>query len=146
MLKICECFTEGYAAGHCPYLDQCVFTHMDAQDVLAWLKVEEPKNWSKFPIVYSSGRLQQALSDQQSPLYTGNAHKLVPGGKSGEDTFRFIHSLNITDRHDWFLSTHSFWNQILIVERCSEWVFGLVGGEGRRFLCHWNPGRQTFSV
>ena len=32
--------TEGYAAGHCPYLDQCVFTHMDAQDVLAWLKVE----------------------------------------------------------------------------------------------------------
>ena len=31
--------TEGYAAGHCPYLDQCVFTHMDAQDVLAWLKV-----------------------------------------------------------------------------------------------------------
>ena len=44
MLKICECFTEGYAAGHCPYLDQCVFTHMDAQDVLAWLKVEEPKN------------------------------------------------------------------------------------------------------
>ena len=41
MLKICECVTEGYAAGHCPYLDQCVFTHMDAQDVLAWLKVEK---------------------------------------------------------------------------------------------------------
>jgi len=31
-------YIEGYAAGHCPYLDQCVFTHMDAQDVLAWLK------------------------------------------------------------------------------------------------------------
>ena len=87
MLKICECFTEGYAAGHCPYLDQCVFTHMDAQDVLAWLKVEEPKNWSRIPIFYFSGRLQQALPDQQSPLHTGNAHKLVSGGESGGETF-----------------------------------------------------------
>ena len=30
---------EGYAAGHCPYLDQCVFTHMDAADILDWIKV-----------------------------------------------------------------------------------------------------------
>ena len=33
--------TEGYAAGHCPYLDQCVFTHMDAGDILDWIKVEQ---------------------------------------------------------------------------------------------------------
>ena len=38
-LYLSHILTEGYAAGHCPYLDQCVFTHMDAQDVLAWLKV-----------------------------------------------------------------------------------------------------------
>ena len=30
---------EGYAAGHCPYLDQCIFTHMDAADILDWIKV-----------------------------------------------------------------------------------------------------------
>jgi len=29
---------EGFTAGHCPYLDQCVFTHMDTEDILDWLK------------------------------------------------------------------------------------------------------------
>ena len=31
-------YVEGYLGGHCPYLDQCVFTHMDREDILAWLK------------------------------------------------------------------------------------------------------------
>ena len=29
---------EGYAAGHCPYLDQCVFTYMYQADIFEWLK------------------------------------------------------------------------------------------------------------
>jgi len=29
---------EGFIAGHCPYLDQCVFTHMDKEDIFEWLK------------------------------------------------------------------------------------------------------------
>ena len=77
---------------------------MDAQDVLAWLKVEKLIYNS---IVSFSGRLQQALPDQQSPLHTGNAHKLVPGGKPGEDTLRFILVIN-TDRHNWLLSFITF--------------------------------------
>jgi len=29
---------EDFAGGHCPYLDQCVFSHMDTDDVFEWLK------------------------------------------------------------------------------------------------------------
>jgi len=29
---------EGFVSGHCPYLDQCVFTHQDSDDVYEWLK------------------------------------------------------------------------------------------------------------
>ncbi|XP_023346591.1 uncharacterized protein LOC111715488 [Eurytemora carolleeae] len=29
---------EGFVAGHCPYLDQCVFTNMDSDDIFEWLK------------------------------------------------------------------------------------------------------------
>lgn len=31
-------YIEGYEAGHCPYLDQCVFTNMDRKDIFKWLK------------------------------------------------------------------------------------------------------------
>ena len=32
---------------------------------------------------------------------------------------------------------------LLFSEGCSQWVFGLVGGEGRCVLCDRNPGDQT---
>jgi len=31
-------YIEDYTAGHCPYLDQCVFTHMDKKAIFDWLK------------------------------------------------------------------------------------------------------------
>jgi len=31
-------YIEGFEAGHCPYLDQCVFTNMDNDTILEWLK------------------------------------------------------------------------------------------------------------
>ena len=30
---------QGYIGGHCPFIDQCVFTHMDKEDIFDWLKV-----------------------------------------------------------------------------------------------------------
>ena len=33
---MCRC--QGYLGGHCPYLDQCVFTHLAKEDILAWLQ------------------------------------------------------------------------------------------------------------
>merc|ERR1711872_38949 len=32
---------EGFIAGHCPYLDQCVFTHMDKEDILDWVQTKD---------------------------------------------------------------------------------------------------------
>ena len=37
---------KGYAGGHCPYLDQCVFTHMDSEDILAWLQEDFTRHYT----------------------------------------------------------------------------------------------------
>lgn len=38
-------YVEGYVGGHCPYLDQCVFTHMDRADILAWLQEDFTRHY-----------------------------------------------------------------------------------------------------
>ena len=131
--------TEGYAAGHCPYLDQCVFTHMDAQDVLAWLKVV-PESSANTHIYFSAfpGRLQPALPDQQSPLHAGDAHQLVPGGESGVDIsaiyIKYISNIkNISAIYEKYISHISqgiFWESIFF--RGMLWVSFWTGWRRRR--------------
>ena len=31
-------YVEGYLGGHCPFLDQCVFTHLGREEILEWLQ------------------------------------------------------------------------------------------------------------
>ena len=102
------------------------------------------------PHIYFSafpGRLQPALPDQQGPLHTGDAHQLVPGGESGVDIsaiyIKYISNIkNISAIYEKYIShiSQEFSGNKYFSEGCSEWVFGLVGGEGGCLLCHRNSG------
>jgi len=35
-----------FTGGHCPYLDQCVLTHMDSQDIFFWLKEDFMRHYT----------------------------------------------------------------------------------------------------
>jgi len=39
-------FVEGYIGGHCPFIDQCVFTHMGKEDILEWLKEDFNRHYT----------------------------------------------------------------------------------------------------
>lgn len=46
-------YIEGYTAGHCPYLDQCVFTHMETGDILDWLKEDFNRHYQSNKAPYN---------------------------------------------------------------------------------------------
>ena len=103
-LHLSGILTEGYAAGHCPYLDQCVFTHMDAQDVLAWLKVGPYLNYIIFVMLFTLGWIS---------LSAINIHFSA----SQEDFNRHY----LTNKAPYTLAMHTNWfqeeNQVLIYHR-----------------------------
>ena len=39
-------FVEGYLGGHCPFLDQCVFTHMSREEIFEWLKEDFDRHYN----------------------------------------------------------------------------------------------------
>ena len=150
-LSLSHISTEGYAAGHCPYLDQCVFTHMDAQDVLAWLKVvDEYKSLlllkvkdlhllpqEDFNRHYLTNKAPYTLAmhtnwfQEENQVLNIKRYSILYKVAMALTTFKEILLYNAIG---YFVAT------LLFSERCSQWVLGLVGGEGWRVLRDWNSG------
>jgi len=40
-------YVEDYTAGHCPYIDQCVFSNMDRDDIFEWLEEDFNRHYKK---------------------------------------------------------------------------------------------------
>ena len=67
---------EGFAAGHCPYLDQCVFTHMDKEDIFAWLQEDFLRHYETNRAPYTMAMTTNWFTAKQQVCFYDNLIKL----------------------------------------------------------------------